>query len=81
MWRDAGAHRSPNAGWPESALAGALNIRLSGPRIYHDHIADEPWLNGKAPDPGPADLSRGLALYLRAMGLMAALLALGAVVL
>lgn len=81
MWRDAGAHRSPNAGWPEGAMAGALNIRLSGPRVYHDHIADEPWLNGDAPDPSPADLSRGLAIYLRAMGLMAALLALGAIVL
>ena len=32
--RDAGYHRSPNAGWPEAAMAGALGIRLSGPRIY-----------------------------------------------
>ena len=78
MWRDAAAHRSPNAGWPEAALAGALNIRLSGPRIYHDHIAQEPWLNADAPDPTPADLSRGLSLYLRAMGLMGLLLAAGA---
>jgi adenosylcobinamide-phosphate synthase len=81
MWRDAAAHRSPNAGWPESALAGALNIRLSGPRIYHDHIAQEPWLNEEAPDPTPADLSRGLSLYLRAMGLMGLLLAAGAALL
>lgn len=78
MLRDAHAHRSPNAGWPEAALAGALNIRLSGPRVYHDHIADEPWLNGDAPDPTPQDVARGLRLYLRAVGLMAALLALGA---
>lgn len=78
MLRDAHAHRSPNAGWPEAALAGALNIRLSGPRVYHDHIADEPWLNGAAPDPTPKDVARGLGLYLRAVGLMAALLALGA---
>ncbi len=79
MFRDAKAHRSPNAGWPEAALAGALNIRLSGPRVYHDHIADEPWLNGSAPDPTSQDVTQGLALYLRAMGLMAVLLALGAV--
>jgi adenosylcobinamide-phosphate synthase len=78
MLRDAHAHRSPNAGWPEAALAGALNIRLSGPRVYHDHVADEPWLNKAAPDPAPQDVARGLGLYLRAVGLMAALLALGA---
>ena len=71
MWRDAGHHRSPNAGWPEAALAGALNIRLSGPRSYHDHTADEPWLNPSAPDPGAADIARGLQLYRRAMILAA----------
>lgn len=75
MLRDASAHRSPNAGWPEAALAGALNIRLSGPRIYHDHIADEPWLNASAPDPTAMDVSKGLGSYLRAVALMALLLA------
>lgn len=74
MLRDASAHRSPNAGWPEAALAGALNIRLSGPRIYADRTANEPWLNASAPDPTPADLARGLALYRRAMVLAAVLL-------
>ncbi len=34
MWRDARKHRSPNAGWPESAMAGALGIALAGPRQY-----------------------------------------------
>lgn len=72
MWRDAGAHRSPNAGWPEAAMAGALGVRLSGPRIYGDRVADEPWLNAGAPDPLPGDLARGLALYLRAMVLCGA---------
>jgi adenosylcobinamide-phosphate synthase len=76
MLRDANAHRSPNAGWPEAALAGALNIRLSGPRVYHDHIAEEPWLNASAPDPTPQDLAKGLRLYLRAVALMALLLLL-----
>jgi adenosylcobinamide-phosphate synthase len=76
MLRDAKAHRSPNAGWPEAALAGALNIRLSGPRVYHDHIAQEPWLNGGAPDPTPQDLAKGLRFYLRAVALMALLLLL-----
>ena len=75
MWRDARHHRSPNAGWPESALAAALNIRLSGPRVYHDHTADEPWLNATAADPTPQDIVRGLSVYRRAMGLTAVLLA------
>ncbi len=67
MRADAARHRSPNAGWPEAAMAGALGIRLSGPRIYADGVAQEPWVNGGAPDPTPADLTRGLDLYRRAM--------------
>jgi adenosylcobinamide-phosphate synthase len=76
MWRDAHQHRSPNAGWPEAAMAGALGIRLSGPRIYADRLAPEPWLNAAAPDPAPADLNRALALYVRAMLVVAGGLAL-----
>ena len=72
---DARHHRSPNAGWPEAALAGALNIRLSGPRIYDTGIADEPWLNPAAPDPVPSDIARGLATYRRALALAALALA------
>ena len=78
MLRDARRHRSPNAGWPESAMAGALGVRLSGPRIYGDRVSEEPWLNGDAPDPAPDDLRRGLRLYVRAMGLGAILLGLTA---
>lgn len=78
MWRDAGQHRSPNAGWPEAALAGALHIRLSGPRSYGTELCDEPWVNADAPDPGPHDLRRGLALYRRAMVAMAGVLAIWA---
>lgn len=74
MWRDAGAHRSPNAGWPEAALAGALGIRLSGPRVYADRVAPEPWLNAAARDPGADDMTRGLGLYRRAMALSGAAL-------
>ncbi|SEM91501.1 adenosylcobinamide-phosphate synthase [Loktanella fryxellensis] len=79
MWRDAGAHRSPNAGWPEGAMAGALGIRLSGPRIYGDRVAEEPWLNGAAPDPDAAGLRRGLVIYVRAMGLCGLLLVIAAI--
>jgi len=76
MLRDARHHRSPNAGWPEAAMAGALGVRLSGPRTYGDHVSDEPWLNGAAPDPDATDMQRALALYARAMAILA--LALGA---
>jgi adenosylcobinamide-phosphate synthase len=76
MQRDARAHRSPNAGWPESALAGALDIRLSGPRIYENAITHEPWLNAAAPDPRPEAIDAGLRLYLRAVGVAGAMLAL-----
>ena len=75
MTRDARRHRSPNAGWPEAAMAGALGVRLSGPRIYHGSATDEPWLNGDARDPHAADISEGLAVYRRAMLLLAGLLA------
>jgi adenosylcobinamide-phosphate synthase len=61
MWRDARKHRSPNAGWPESAMAGALGIALSGPRRYGEVIVDDPFLNADArKDAAPADI--GLAL-------------------
>ena len=72
MMRDARHHRSPNAGWPEAAMAGALGIRLSGPRVYGDRMADEPWVNAGAPDPDSAAMDRALALYIRAMVLCGA---------
>ncbi|MCB2097369.1 MAG: cobalamin biosynthesis protein CobD [Parvularculaceae bacterium] len=74
MIRDARRHRSPNAGWPEAAMAGALGVRLSGPRIYGDRVSDEPWLNAGARDPDAKDLRSGLFLYIKAMALGAALL-------
>ncbi|WP_424944516.1 adenosylcobinamide-phosphate synthase CbiB [Aliiroseovarius crassostreae] len=43
--RDAPLHRSPNAGWPEAAMAAALNVALSGPRSYDGALRDYPWVN------------------------------------
>jgi adenosylcobinamide-phosphate synthase len=54
MWRDAGRHVSPNAGWPEAAMAGALAIRLGGPRSYHGRTLDLPWLGSGRKDLEPA---------------------------
>ena len=75
MIADAGHHRSPNAGWPEAAMAGALSIRLSGPRAYDGIFNDEAWVNDGAPDPSPVDLGRGLNLYLAAILALAGLIA------
>ncbi len=74
---DAGKHRSPNAGWPEAAMAGALGVRLSGPRAYGVDVVAEPWLNGAARDPHASDLEAGLKLYRRAgIGIVLVLLVL-----
>ena len=80
MLRDARRHRSINAGWPEAAMAGALGVRLSGPRIYHDSVANEPWLNEAARDPCAADIVRALAFHARAMMLLAGCLVILALI-
>lgn len=74
MIRDASKHRSPNAGWPEAATAGALGVRLSGPRSYGDAVIAEPWLNGAMRDPTMQELTRALALYRRVVVALAVLL-------
>jgi adenosylcobinamide-phosphate synthase len=83
MLRDARKHRSPNAGWPEAAAAGALGLALAGPRRYGGVAADEPWLGDGRARAMPADIARALRLYLTACLLLAALVAaaLAAVVL
>ncbi|MDQ7250158.1 adenosylcobinamide-phosphate synthase CbiB [Dongia sedimenti] len=65
--RDARSHRSPNAGWPEAALAGALGFTLNGPRAYHGVPTEEPWTNaaGRKVLDAP-DIWQALRLYLRA---------------
>ena len=75
MLRDASRHASPNAGWPESAMAGALGMRLGGPASYDGVETARPWL-GEGDAPSTADLARGLKLYNHACTLL--LLALGA---
>ena len=82
VWRDARRHRSPNAGWPEAAMAGALGLRLAGPRWYGDVRVDDAWMGDGRIDAGQRDLDRALALYRIACGLqIAAALLLWAVTL
>ena len=81
MLRDAGKHRSPNAGWPEAAAAGALGLALAGPRRYHGEVVNDPWLGDGRARATIADISRALRLYiiaclLLAMAVLAAYLAL-----
>lgn len=73
-WRDAPRHRSPNAGWPESAMAAALGLALAGPRRYGDHVVDDVFLNaegrqGAAPD----DVGRALNVLIATCALQAAI--------
>jgi adenosylcobinamide-phosphate synthase len=76
MRRDAPKHRSPNAGWPESATAGALGLALAGPRRYGEHIVDDPFLNADAgKEATPGDIGRALDLYVAACLLQAAVYA------
>jgi adenosylcobinamide-phosphate synthase len=76
MRRDAPQHRSPNAGWPESATAGALGLALAGPRRYGEHIVDDPFLNADArKEATPGDIDRALDLYVAACLLQAAVYA------
>jgi adenosylcobinamide-phosphate synthase len=75
--RDAGKHRSPNAGWPEAAMAGALALRLAGPRIYGDVTVEDGWMGDGRADATAADIRRALRLYRRACGLLWGLAAMG----
>jgi adenosylcobinamide-phosphate synthase len=71
--RDASKHRSPNAGWPESAMAGALGLALAGPRRYAEHMVDDPFLNAEATrQAAPDDIGRALNLYTAACVIEAA---------
>lgn len=69
MWRDAPKHASPNAGWPEAAMAGALRIRLGGPTAYDGVMHERPSF-GAGSSPTVDDLKRGLRIYVTACGLL-----------
>jgi adenosylcobinamide-phosphate synthase len=82
VWRDAARHRSPNAGYPEAAMAGALGLALAGPRVYGGVPVDDAVMGDGRRDAGAADIVRALALYRWADALLIALLAvLGAALL
>ncbi len=76
VWLDAPRHRSPNAGYPEAAIAGALGLSLAGPRIYGGVRLDDAVMGGGRWDPTTADIRRALALYRTADVILIAMLAI-----
>ena len=66
LWRDAGKHASPNAGWPEAAMAGVLGLRLAGPIAYDGLMQDKPWIGCGRMDATAGDIRRALGIYVRA---------------
>jgi adenosylcobinamide-phosphate synthase len=73
MTRDATKHVSPNAGYPEAAMAGALGLSLGGPHAYDGAETDAAWLGDGRRDANAKDIQAALALYGRADGLLIAL--------
>jgi len=63
MLRDGRKHHSPNAGWPESAMAGALGLALAGPRRYPEGLVADPWLGDGNARAATSDIARALHLY------------------
>ena len=85
QWRaiigDARQHRSPNAGWPEAAMARALNLALAGPRSYDGQMHDFPWVNGAGrKDIDAADIDACTAMLWKIWGLTLAVTAILTVV-
>ncbi|MCY4501832.1 MAG: adenosylcobinamide-phosphate synthase CbiB [Alphaproteobacteria bacterium] len=77
-WRavlnDAHRHRSPNAGWPEAAMAGALGLALAGPRRYSGRTVRDAWMGRGRSRATPQDIRRALRLFIAACAMHACLL-------
>ncbi len=75
VMRDASRHRSPNAGWPEAAMAGALGLKLAGPRVYGETLVDDAFMGEGRREADAADTRRALRLYRLACAIEALALA------
>jgi adenosylcobinamide-phosphate synthase len=73
--RDAPMHRSPNAGWPEAAMAATLSVRLGGPKTYGGERVEDAVLNPAGRDADGNDIRRALRVYLGAAAIFTGVLA------
>ena len=78
--RDSHHHASPNAGWAEAAMAGVLNLRLAGPRIYGSHKTSDPPLNPKGRIASAKDIHAGLRVMWRGVAILVVALIIIAVI-
>lgn len=76
MWRDASKHQSPNAGWPESALAASLGVKFGGPRSYAGTRVDLAWMGEGREVLNRDDIRKGLRLFGTSMTLLFCLVVL-----
>jgi len=82
MREDAGFHRSPNAGWPEAAMAASLNVALAGPRSYEGKLTRDIFINGSARrELTRTDIRRSVGILWRAWSALLFVLALCAIIL
>ena len=80
--REARAHKSPNAGWPEAAMARALDLALAGPRSYDGQMQDFPWVNGTArKEIGAAEIDQAVLMLWKVWALLMVLTVAAAVLL
>lgn len=70
MRRDAPMHQSPNAGWPEAAMAAVLGLRFGGPRSYNGETVDLPYMGDGRDSITRDDIWQGLRVLSRAMWLL-----------
>ncbi|WP_158045014.1 adenosylcobinamide-phosphate synthase CbiB [Skermanella pratensis] len=76
MLRDAGKHKSPNAGWQEAAMAGALGLALAGPRRYGTVVVEDAWMGeGGRREATSDDIRWALRIMASACGIQAGLIA------
>ena len=61
--RDAPHHRSPNAGWPEAAMAGALGLKIAGPRLYGTEMVEDAYMGDGRREANTKDIRRALRVY------------------
>ena len=74
--RDASHHKSPNAGWPEAAMAGALGLKLAGPRVYDGVRVPDHWMGHGRADADATDIRHALRVYRLACLIQAGVIAL-----